>query len=158
MESGVVRPARHLVVAFPLGADAVAVLADHLGRGFDVRDIRADGPDPDIVLAPPSSPQLIGHLKRQFPGAAIVITELEDLLRGVHLGGPVSRALAAGADAYYVAPSTEALGAFLSALPISAIDRQDQPVALPSAAVTEDLVARIVKPEPVRRSDPATDP
>src|SRR4051794_10715468 len=97
-DAGVV-PARHLVVAFPLGADAVAVLADRLGSGFAVRDIRADGPAPDIVLAPPCSPQAIAHLKGQFPGAAVVIVELEDLLRGVDLGGPVSRSLAAGADA-----------------------------------------------------------
>src|SRR3954454_18125563 len=117
--AGLTRPARHLVVAFPLGADAVAVLADRLGSGFAVRDVRDDGPAADIVLAPPCSPQAIGHLKREFPGAAVVIVELEDLLRGVDLGGPVSRSLAAGADAYYVAPSTEALGTFLSALPLS---------------------------------------
>jgi hypothetical protein len=158
MEPDVVRPARHLVVAFPLGADAIAVLADRLGSGFAVRDIRTDGPPPDVVLAPPSSPQLIGHLRHQFPGAVVVITELEDLLRGVHVGGPVSRALAAGADAYYVAPSTEALGAFLAALPLSAVEGQDQPVALPSAEVTEDLIARVVKREPVRRPDPTKDP
>jgi hypothetical protein len=151
-------PARHVVVAFSLGPEAVAVLADRLGSGFTVRDIRTDGPPADVVLAPPSSPQLIGHLKHQFPAAAVVIIELEDLLRGVHLGGPVSRALAAGADAYYVAPSTEALGAFLSALPQPAIAQQHQPVALPSAEVTEDVLARIVKPERVRRSDPTTDP
>jgi hypothetical protein len=160
-------PARHLVVAFALGTEAVAVLADRLGSGFVVRDIRTDGPPPDLVLAPPSSPQLIGHLKREYPDAAIIITELDDLLRGVHLGGPVSRALAAGADAYYVAPSTEALGTFLAALPRSgrstmdALEGQDQPVALPSAEVAEDLVARIVDattPERARRPDPGPGP
>ena len=157
--------ARHLVVAFPLGPDAVAVLADRVGSGFAVRDIRADGPAADIVLAPPCSPQAIAHLKHQFPGAAVVIVELEDLLRGVDLGGPVSRSLAAGADAYYVAPSTEALGTFLSALPLSgrttadALEGQDQPVALPSAEVTDELLARTVsvRPEPAPlRSDRAT--
>ena len=160
------QPARHLVVAFPLPADAVEVLADRLGSGFAVRDIRADGPPPDIVLAPPSSPQLIGRLKQRFPGAVVVITELEDLLRGVDLGGPVSRALDAGADAYYVAKSTEALGSFLGALPLdqrSALEGQEQPVALGTAAEIDDLVARVrevatPEPAPVRRSDPTPDP
>lgn len=159
------QPARHLVVAFPLGDDAVAVLADRLGSGFAVRDIRTDGPAADIVLAPPGSPQLIGRLKRQFPDAVVVITELEDLLRGVKLGGPVSRSLDAGADAYYVARSTEALGTFLGALPLAgreAIAAQDQPVALGTAAEVDDLVARVrdvVTPEPApRRSDPTTGP
>ena len=160
------QPARHLVVAFPLGHDAVAVLADRLGSGFAVRDIRANGPAADIVLAPPSSPQLIGHLRQQFPGALVVITELEDLLHGVDLGGPVSRALDAGADAYYVAKSTEALGTFLGALPLTgrgALAEQDQPVALGTAAEVDDLVARVrevatPEPAPARRSDPAKDP
>jgi hypothetical protein len=158
---------RHVVVAFPLGADAVAVLAERLGSGFAVREIRADGPAADLVLAPPCSPQAIGHLKDAFPGALVVIVELEDLLRNVNLGGPVSRSLNAGADAYYVAPSTEALGSFLAALPLAAtdaIERQDQPVALPSAAVLDDIVARVARvneastPEPARRPGPATGP
>ena len=160
------QPARHLVVAFPLGDDAVAVLADRLGSGFAVRGIRADGPAADIVLAPPSSPQLIGLLKRRFPDAVLVITELEDLLRDVHLGGPVSRALDAGADAYYVAKSTEALGSFLGALPLAgreALAAQDQPVALGTAAEADDLLVRVreavtPEPEPARRSDPAPGP
>lgn len=159
-------PARHLVVAFPLGDDAVAVLAERLGGGFAVRDIRSEGPPADIVLAPPSSPQLIGHLKRLHPGAVVVITELEDLLRGVALGGPVSRALDAGADAYYVARSTEALGSFLAALPVTtrdALAEQDQPVALGTANEADDLVARVAEattpePAPVNRSDPTKDP
>ena len=162
------QPARHLVVAFPLGDDAVAVLADRLGGGFAVRDIRRDGPPADIVLAPPSSPQLIGHLKRQFPGALIVLTELEDLLRGVDLRGPVSRSLDAGADAYYVARSTEALGAFLAALPLrdegrAALAAQAQPMAIGAATGVDDLVARFrevaaATPEPAPRSDRATGP
>lgn len=158
------RPARHLVVAFPLGDEAVAVLAERLGGGFAVRDIRTEGPAADIVLAPPSSPRLIGHLKRQFPDAVVVITELEDLLRGVDFGGPVRRALDAGADAYYVARSIEALGSFLGALPLAgreALAAQDQPVALGTASETDDLVARVrdsLMPEPARRSDPVRDP
>ena len=156
-------PARHLVVAFPLGADAVAVLADRLGSGFSVRDIRADGPPADIVVAPPCSPQAIAHLKRAHPTAAVVIVELEDLLRGVDLGGPVGRSLAAGADAYYVASSTEALGTFLGALPLAtreALAAQDQPVALPSARVVDDVLSR-VRPKATQepaRSDPAPGP
>ena len=160
------QPARHVVVAFPLGPDAVAVLADRLGSGFAVRDIRAGGRPADIVLAPPCSPQAIGHLKQQFPQAVLVIVELEDLLRDVKLGGPVSRSLAAGADAYYVAPSTEALGTFLGALPLAgreALAGQDQPVALPSANDLDDIVARVrdaatTTQEPVRRSGPTTGP
>ena len=142
------------------------MLADRLGSGFAVRDIRSDGPSADIVLAPPSSPQLIARLKRMFPDALVVITELEDLVRGVDLRGPVGRALDAGADAYYVARSTEALGEFLGALPLAgreALVEQDQPVALGTAAEVDDLVARVREavtpgPAPVTRSDPAPDP
>ena len=138
----------------------MSVLAQRLGSGFDVRDIRVDGPAADIVLAPPCSPQAIIHLKQQFEGAAVVIVELEDLLRGVDLGGPVSRSLAAGADAYYVAPSTEALGSFLAALPIG---EGPQPVALPATVAADDLIARVaeateVRREPANRSDPAPGP
>jgi hypothetical protein len=152
--------ARPVVVAFPLGDEAVAVLSERLGTGFDVRDVRTNGPDADILLAPPCSPQAIAHLKEQFPGAAVVIVELEDLLRGVSLGGPVSRALAAGADAYYVAPSTEALGSFLAALPIG---EGPQPVALPASAASDDLIDRVaeateVTRERARRPDPAPGP
>ncbi len=157
---------RQLVVAFPLGADAVAVLAERLGGDFALRDIRAEGPAADIVLAPPCSPQAIGHLKGQYPGAALVIVELDDLLRNVRLGGPVSRSLDAGADAYYVAPSTEALGEFLSALPLAgreAIVAMDQPVALPPARASDaslvlERLREVATPEPARAPDRAPDP
>lgn len=157
---------RQLVVAFPLGDGAVAVLADRLGSDFVVRDIRTDGPSADIVLAPPCSPQAIGHLKRQYPDAAVVIVELEDLLRGVDLPGPVSRSLDAGADAYYVAPSTEALGDFLAALPLAgreAIVAMDQPVALPPARASDasqvlERLREAATPESARAPDRAPDP
>lgn len=153
-------PRRHVVIAFPLGAEAVAVVADRLGAGFAVRDIRAEGPAADLVVSPPCSPQAIGHLKRAFPNAALVVVEIEDLLRGVDLGGPVSRSLAAGADAYYVAGSSEALGDFLARMPVRADGPEPDDAlsgsaafALAAAVPADDLVSRVrrrVRPEPAR--------
>lgn len=103
-----------VVVAFPLGREAMAVLTARLGPGFEVRDIRQAGTDVDVVLCPPVSPQAIRHLKAEFPDATIVALELDDLLAEVR--GPVQRVLDAGADAYYVAPSLDSLGAYLREL------------------------------------------
>ncbi|HLI01014.1 MAG TPA: aminoglycoside adenylyltransferase domain-containing protein [Acidimicrobiales bacterium] len=105
-----------VVVAFPLGDAALASLGDRAGPAVEVRDIRRPGPDPHVVLCPPSSPQLISQVRRQYPQAAVIVVELEDWLQSIHVQGPIGRVLDAGAATYFVAPSTEALGGFLTEL------------------------------------------
>jgi Domain of unknown function (DUF4111) len=106
----------HVVVAFSLGDADLARLQAGAGEGVEVRTIRQPGPPPELVLCPPSSPQLIGLVRRQFPRAEVMVVELEDWLRSKHVEGPITRTLNAGASTYYVAPSTEALGGFLTEL------------------------------------------
>jgi hypothetical protein len=76
-----------------------------VGGGFRIIDIReADGHE-----RPSASPQLLGKLPAAFPDARVLVVELTDLEHDVRLGGPVTRALDAGADTYLVARSLEQL-------------------------------------------------
>lgn len=103
-------------MAFALGDDDLSRLRLRAGEGVEVRTIRESGPPPDLVLCPPSSPQLIGILRRQVPRAEVVVVGLEEWLRSKHVEGLITRTLNAGALTYYVAPTTEALGSFLTEL------------------------------------------
>lgn len=104
----VVRGRRPVVIAaLPLRRTA----RERLGELLDatVLDIREPVDDPDLVLTPSVSPQLIGGLKRRFPGAAIIVVELSDWELDIDLGGPVKRILNSGADAYLLADSLDDL-------------------------------------------------
>jgi hypothetical protein len=107
-------PVVEVVVAFPLGKEALSALQTRAGAGVSVRDLRQSGPAPDLVLCPPSSPQLIANVRQQFPSARVIVVELEDWLESRRAQGPVGRALDAGASGYYVAPDSEALAVFLT--------------------------------------------
>lgn len=96
---------------FPAGVTVVATamvlpdvarrrLSDELGSGYIVLDLTEAPATTDILLTHPISPQLLGHLRRQFPNAQVMVTEIEDEELGVHYSGPVSRLLDAGASAY----------------------------------------------------------
>lgn len=92
-----------VVTAIPLKRAARDELARLLGaRVVDVRD-----PDEqvDLVLTPSCSPQLVGALKAKYPGARVVIVELDDDAWDIELSGPVKRVLRAGADGYVLADS-----------------------------------------------------
>jgi len=91
-----------MVVAttMPLSPAARRRLSDDFGPDYIVVDIRVAPPTTDVLLTTVISPQLIGHLRAQFPQARIVITEIEDDELDVRYPGPVSRMLAAGASAY----------------------------------------------------------
>ena len=104
-----------VVVAFPLARGVVAALQSALGAAFSVVDIRAVGATADIVLSPSASPQAIGNLRRLFTDAKVLVVELDDLLLGVKIQGPVSRIMDAGADAYVVASSTVELAGAIRA-------------------------------------------
>lgn len=97
-----------VVAALPLKPPA----RDHLSRllgDVDLRDVRDDVCDADLVLAPSCSPQVIGALKHAYPSARLVVVELEDWVFDVDFPGPVKRVVDAGADGYLVAASIEDL-------------------------------------------------
>jgi hypothetical protein len=107
------QPRRRVVVTFTLPADARRLLSDVLGAGFDLVDIKVSEGDEDIVLVASSSRQLTGKLRAAFPDAALLVVEVEDVARGVELGGQVLRTLDAGADGYFVARSVDELASIV---------------------------------------------
>ena len=64
---------------------------------------------PDLVLTPACSPQLLGALKRRFGGAPVIVVEVTDWDLDTEVNGPVKRILAGGADAYVLADSIDEL-------------------------------------------------
>ena len=98
---------RTIVTALPLKKAA----RERLARLLDARvlDVREPFDEPDMVLTPACSPQLIGALKHKYHGARVVIVELDDWDLDIELGGPVKRLLDAGADAYVLADSVDEL-------------------------------------------------
>jgi antitoxin (DNA-binding transcriptional repressor) of toxin-antitoxin stability system len=102
-----------VATAMRLSATARAALSTELGPDYIVLDLRAAPPTADVVLVPPSSPQLIGSLRRQFPDARIVVTEIDDDELGVSYHGPVRRMLDAGAEAYLASTTVPRLAAQL---------------------------------------------
>jgi hypothetical protein len=89
-----------VATAMTLSDTARRRLSDEFGDGYIVMDFAKAPTSTDVLLTPHISPQLLGHLRHQFPNARIVITEIEDEGLGVHYSGPVSRLLDAGASAY----------------------------------------------------------
>lgn len=103
------RNARPVVVtALALATPARDHLARQLGD-VDVRDVRDDVLEADLVLAPSCSPRAISALKGAYPSARLVVVELDDWDFNVRFAGPVKRVLDAGADAYVTADSIEQL-------------------------------------------------
>lgn len=98
-------PSRRVVLTFPLPAPAVDRLVEIVGASVELVDVRESDGSEDLVIAPSVSHQLIAKLRRAFPHATVLLVELEDGDLGVDLGGPVRRALDAGADGYVVARS-----------------------------------------------------
>lgn len=98
-----------VVTAIALKRRAREALADRLGPGHIVVDIREAGPDADIVLVPPSSPTLIGLMRGMFPKARLLATEFTDDAYGANFRGPISRILESDIDGYFIAPTMEDL-------------------------------------------------
>lgn len=97
------------MLTFPLPAPALDRLVGAVGGSVELVDVRESDGSEDLVVAPSVSRQLIGKLRRAFPQATVVLVELEDGELGVDLGGPVTRALDAGADGYLLARSVDEL-------------------------------------------------
>ncbi len=105
----VLAPRRTIVTALPLKRAARQRLAELLdARALDVRD---PCDDPDLVLTPACSPQLIGALGRKYNGAQVIVVELDDWEFDIELSGPVKRILRSGAAAYVLADSIDELAA-----------------------------------------------
>lgn len=93
-----------VVTAVHLTADARSALADQLGPGHIVRDIKDAGNTADIVLVPAMSGHGIGELRSMFPGAKVLAGEFIDDQYGVDIAGPLRRAVESGVDGYFLAP------------------------------------------------------
>lgn len=89
-----------VATAMALSKKARVALSTQLGPDYVVLDMHAAPATTDVLLVPPASPQLIAALRREFPKARVVVTEIEDRELGVQYYGPVGRMLDAGADAY----------------------------------------------------------
>lgn len=141
----IVPPRRTVVTALPLKLAARARLAELLNaRVVDVREVVDQ---PDLVLTPSSSPQLIGALSRTYPGSRIVVVELDDWEFDIELPGPVKRLLNNGAAAYVVADSLEDLAHKLTTPrdPGNTADDPSPVHELPSAETVDDLVMTFLR-------------
>lgn len=132
-----------VVTALPLkvGArDRLAALLD--ARVVDIREVvdRAD-----LVLTPVCSPQTIGMLQRQFPGARIYVVELDDWEFDVDMPGPVKRLLRGGADAYVLADSIEELAQKIGRRQAHTDDDATDTRALPEGTSVDDLIAAFLR-------------
>lgn len=94
-----------VATAMDLSPSARASLSEKLGPDYIVLDMHSAPKSADVLLTPPVSPQLLGHLREIFPQAKLIIAEIEDRELGVVYQGPVHRLLNAGADTY-LPPST----------------------------------------------------
>lgn len=92
-----------VATAMKLSASARAALAAELGAGYIVLDMHKAPRTADVLLMPPTSPQLIGSLQSMFPKARVIVAEFEDPDLGVSYQGPIRRLLDAGAETYLAA-------------------------------------------------------
>lgn len=143
LEVQVVERRRTVVTALPLRRAARQRLARLLDAS--VLDVRDPCEHPDAVLTPACSPQLIGALKRKYPGARVVIVELDDWDLDIEIQGPVKRVLRAGADAYLLADSIEELAQKLGVSQDRAAPDEATPAALPTGATVDELIAAFLR-------------
>ena len=134
-----------IVTALPLKRAARARLADLLGAR--VADVRDPIDHADVVLTPSCSPQLIGALQRKYPGARIIVVELDDWEFGFEVSGPVKRILRGGADAYVLADSIEELAAKIAPRSDRTNAGNEPPSAreLPSSSTVDELIAAFLR-------------
>lgn len=134
---------RTIVTALPLKRAARERLAELLGAR--VVDVRAANLDADLVLTPSCSPQLIGALSRTYPGARVVVVELDDWEFDIESRGPVKRILRSGAAAYVLADSIDELASKIADRPG---DEPAEAVAvheLTASATVDDLIAAFLR-------------
>jgi len=134
-----------VVTALPLKRRPRERLAELLDAR--VVDIRDPIDRVDLVLTPACSPQLIGALQRKYPGARIVVVELDDWDLDVSVSGPVKRILRAGADAYVLADSMEELARKITPQhhQHSADNAAVSAHELPSTTTVDELIAAFLR-------------
>ena len=98
-----------VATAMKLSASARAALAAELGAGYIVLDLHKAPRTADVLLMPPTSPQLVGSLQSMFPKARVIVAEFEDPDLGVSYQGPIRRLLDAGAETYLAATTVPRL-------------------------------------------------
>lgn len=136
---------RTIVTALPLKSAARQRLAELLEAR--VVDVREPCEDPDLVLTPVCSPQLIGALGRKYEGAQIVVVELDDWELDIDLPGPVKRILRSGAAAYVLADSIDELAAKITSRPHPPDSGSDVVAVheLTSSSTVDELVAAFLR-------------
>ncbi len=147
----VVSRRRTIVTALPLKRAARRRLAELLEAR--VVDVREPIDQPDLVLTPACSPQLIAALKKKYNGAQVVVVELVDWEFDVELPGPVKRILRGGADAYVLADSLDELAGKIALRSQHEVTDEDPATVheLASAATVDDLIAVFLR-QPVESS------
>lgn len=98
-----------VATAMKLSREARTALSEQLGPDYIVLDMHAAPVTADVVLVPPSSPQLVGALREKYPKARIVVAEIEDPVLGIRYEGPVRRLIDAGAETYLASTTVSTL-------------------------------------------------
>ncbi|MEL6891910.1 MAG: hypothetical protein AAFP84_09950 [Actinomycetota bacterium] len=133
------------MTALPLKRAARERLAELLEAR--VIDIREPCDDPDLVLTPACSPQLIGALSSKYNGAQVVVVELDDWAFDIELSGPVKRILRSGASAYVLADSLDELAAKIASRP-NPPEADSDPAAvheLTASSTVDELIAAFLR-------------
>ena len=138
-----------VVVAFRLAEPALARLRTVVGPDTRLVDLRDSDGHEGLVLAPPASPQLLGRLRNAFPDARIMVVELTDPEAGIRQGGPVTRAMDAGADAYVMARSLDQLAELVDRAVVAG--PVDIPVTAALKAGVDDDLATLLEEALARR-------
>jgi hypothetical protein len=147
-------PSVRVVVSFPLSSSAAESLQRTVGASIELVDIRdADGSEA-VVIVSSVSPQLLGKLRTAFPAATLFVVEVEDEVHRLHLGGPVLRALDAGAHGYLVARSVGELGAAITRAATAGEQAlASEAIALPTATdeQLDEVLDAIIRDRPRAR-------
>ncbi|WP_052596769.1 type II toxin-antitoxin system Phd/YefM family antitoxin [Luteipulveratus mongoliensis] len=106
-----------VATAMKLSAEARSRLSAEMGGEVAVIDMMdvVPGIEVNVLLIPAASAHAVGILRRQFPVARIVVTEIEDEELNVSYAGPVRRLLEAGADSYLASSTISHLATQLEA-------------------------------------------
>jgi histidine triad (HIT) family protein len=138
-----------VVTAMPLSKEARSDLSDMLGDGYLVVDIKQAPSTANILLTPVVSGQLLGSLRRMFPDARILFTELRDDGYGINFPGPLSRIAAQGPDGYFVAHELGALSPIVqSEARLQLSGSRQQTLFQIGGAAPEPMKERVVTHEP----------
>lgn len=140
-----------VVTTMPLSPDARSDLSEMLGDEYAVIDIKKAPPSANVVLTTVVSERALRSLRALFPVARILLAEFHDWGRGIRYAGPITRALEAGPDGYFVAHGLESLPAivqFQAHLQLSGNTRPTQPLI--------DVGDQRVAPDPVPVWPPAS--